>query len=208
MVGNAGLIGDERWRRTLGHLLLRGLGWGAAIGFAGGFVLLGLAGVLSRPQPAVLLFVFPVGLVSGAVGSVYGAIAGMAVATFVAPILRWRYARVAGRVIGAVVGTLVVAAMSAAVFDPDWDPGPNETENHVRDDIVVFYVLPCIMAATAGALLTPKLLISTNDPVAHSSGRIPTPDRNQSSRGVAVRRTRRRRRPGSGTARPRPPPPR
>lgn len=141
-----------------------------------GFFLLGIAGALSGPQLAVLLFVFPVGLISGAVGSLYGAVSGMAVAACVAPILRWNYARLASRVIGAVVGTFVVAAISAAVFDPDWDPGPNETENHVRDDIIVFYVLPCIMAAAAGAALTPKLLlISKHNSAAHDSRSTPTP---------------------------------
>jgi len=175
-VGARGLVVDEHWGRTLGRLLLRGLGWGAAVGFVCGFFLLGIAGALSRPEPAMRLLVVPLGLVSGAVGTVYGAISGMAVAACVAPILRWNHARFASRVVGAAIGTLVVVALSAAIFDPDWDPGPNETEIHVRDDIVVFYVLPCIMAATAGALLTPKLLlIPRHDSVAENSGPSPTP---------------------------------
>jgi hypothetical protein len=143
----------------VGSMLLRGLGWGAASGFVCGFFLLGLAAGLSQPDLGVLFLVFPVGVASACVGALYGMVAGAAVACCIALVARWRHVRVASRPIGAIVGTLVVLGLSAALFDPSFAPRANETEEHVQENIRLYYVLPGLMAAAAGATLTPKLLL-------------------------------------------------
>lgn len=145
----------------------RGVSWGAAIGAGGGVVALATTALFSGVGAASLVIVVPVvGPVFAVVGACYGAIAGAVVGAAVAPIATRPWASAATRLIAATVGVCVVAAISTFVFDPSFEPGANETAEHVRDDVTVFYAVPCALALLAGGLLAPRLLLR-HDAVEH-----------------------------------------
>lgn len=166
-------------------LLRRGFACGAAIGFVCGFFVLASAAFVHDPEFGVYLlyFLVPFGLVSATIGALYGGVAGILVAVAIAPIVGRPWASAAARLLGLVVGTLVVVVMSTVLFRPSLEPGPNETQDHVRERVELFYAVPGAMAAGAGTLLTPRLL----------TGRV-TDDRPR-RRGLRVAATKRRRGP-------------
>ena len=140
------------------RLLARGLGWGSALGAAAGFVGMPLGIALYNLDPLGIVVLPLIGSYAAVIGAGYGAVAGLVVALAAAPFASRPEVLRRLRPLWALLAAGTVAAISTLVFRPELSPGANETMAHVREDLVTFYVLPCLCAAAAAALATPKLL--------------------------------------------------
>ena len=142
---------------STGRWLLRGAGYGALLGMAAGFFVPWLGIAAANGEIDIFLIVLLYGTFTAAMGGGYGVAVGAAIAALSLPCRnRPRLLRRLGLLWGATAAALVVA-IGVAISDFSWDPGPNQTDLHVREELYGFFVFPAAAAALCGFAL-PSLL--------------------------------------------------
>jgi hypothetical protein len=159
-------------RPPVGLVLARGLGWGALLGMVCGFVIPTATDLLTfrDSKPGVAWFLL--GLYTAPFGLMFGAIAGIIAAACFVPLATLGRPGLVARIVSAVVGPLVVAGLSLALFNPRLEVGPNETQEHLNQTILMFYLLPCCSALVAGALFGDRLARSQTHPPPTDAGNL------------------------------------
>jgi hypothetical protein len=142
-----------RLASNLGIGLLIGAGAGALAGAAE----MAVAGAITADRDA-LLGAFMLATLGLGFGAVFGAIAGFALAVLLLPLVGHPRALRRLRLVWGLCAAAIVLGLCSAVFGmPTLDPGPNETIENLRRDLVWFYIGPSLLALCLGIALAPLL---------------------------------------------------
>jgi hypothetical protein len=143
-------------KRLVSHLgtgLLVGAGAGALAGAAE----MAVAGAITADRDALLAALL-FAMYGSAFGMVFGAITGLALAMLMLP-LTWRSRALRRlRLVWGLCAAAIVWGLCGVVFGmPTFEPGPNETIENVRSDLVWFYIAPSILALILATAFAPLL---------------------------------------------------
>ena len=147
---------------SVGVVLARGAGWGSLLGAICGLLVFPVDDLLIFRDEPFSPFSFLIGVYLAApFGLLYGLVAGFISALCFLPARSTRRPALSARIISATIGPLVVGTISLLVFHPSTSIGGNETIEHVRERLLLFYWFPCTAAALSGALAGGRLARST-----------------------------------------------
>jgi hypothetical protein len=142
-----------RYATHLGIGFLVGAGAGALAGAAD----MAAAAVATATRDALFAALF-LGMYGLGLGALVGAVTGFAVGVITLPFSgRPRLLRRLRLVWGLLAAAIVVGLCSLVFGAPSFVPGPNETLENVRSDLVWFYAVPTLLAFILGVALAPLL---------------------------------------------------
>lgn len=153
---------------SVGRVLARGAGHGAALGAAFGVLLIPVAGLLpggSDEMDLVPIAYLTIALapLTALFGALYGVVAGLAAAGALLAVPTTRRTALVARATASLAAALVVAVISRLLFEPSLDVGGNETTDHVVERLVLFYAFPCASALLAGAIAGHRIVAPAPD---------------------------------------------
>ena len=143
---------------SAGTMILRGLAWGAALGCVAGFVLPAATELLMDQQVDEAASSLLLGVFTGPIGLLFGAVTGAVVAACCIPLADSRHPTLGARAVAAVIGPVVVVLLSLALFRPRFEIGANQTRSHLVETVLVFVALPALAAFVAAVLFADRLV--------------------------------------------------
>jgi hypothetical protein len=155
---------DNTFATRLASHLGAGLAIGTSAGALAGAADAAIAGAITADREAFSAALF-LGFVGCAFGAVFGATTGLALALLMLPLRgRPRVLRRLRLVWGLCAAVIVWGLCSLVFGTPTLDPGPNETIQNLRRDLLWFYVGPSLLALVLGTALVPLLARDQKQP--------------------------------------------